>query len=170
MVNSHMRDTFMPFVRKSVAINATFLAFFERRLQLPPGEFARIHAADRINGGEARCVRTPPRQQSVGIGAHTDFGSLVSTRPAPDRASRPRRSPRVSGDRAQPPRRAAGPAARVGAVALHQGRCPPRQCDMCGTAADARRQPVPGYAVCNIGDALAIFSANILRSNVHRVM
>lgn len=31
-------------------------------------------------------------------------------------------------------------------------------------------QPIPGYAVCNIGDALAILSGGILRSNMHRVM
>ncbi|EIM87631.1 Clavaminate synthase-like protein [Stereum hirsutum FP-91666 SS1] len=29
---------------------------------------------------------------------------------------------------------------------------------------------IPGHAICNIGDALAIFSAGILRSNVHRVL
>lgn len=33
-----------------------------------------------------------------------------------------------------------------------------------------RTQPIPGYAICNIGDALAIFSGGILRSNLHRVM
>lgn len=31
-------------------------------------------------------------------------------------------------------------------------------------------QPIAGHVVCNIGDALAIFSGGILRSNVHRVM
>ncbi|KAH9828690.1 Clavaminate synthase-like protein [Rhodofomes roseus] len=31
-------------------------------------------------------------------------------------------------------------------------------------------KPLPGYAVCNIGDALSIFSGGILRSALHRVM
>ncbi|OCH93690.1 Clavaminate synthase-like protein [Obba rivulosa] len=31
-------------------------------------------------------------------------------------------------------------------------------------------KPLPGHAVCNIGDTLAIFSAGILRSNIHRVI
>ena len=31
-------------------------------------------------------------------------------------------------------------------------------------------QPIPRHAICNIGDALALFSGGILRSNLHRVM
>ncbi|KAF8839135.1 Clavaminate synthase-like protein [Paxillus ammoniavirescens] len=31
-------------------------------------------------------------------------------------------------------------------------------------------KPIPGHAICNIGDALSIFSAGILRSNLHRVV
>ncbi|KAI0751879.1 Clavaminate synthase-like protein [Daedaleopsis nitida] len=31
-------------------------------------------------------------------------------------------------------------------------------------------KPVPGYAICNIGDALNIFSGGFLRSNIHRVV
>ncbi|KZV62550.1 Clavaminate synthase-like protein [Peniophora sp. CONT] len=31
-------------------------------------------------------------------------------------------------------------------------------------------KPVPGHAICNVGDALAIFSGGILRSNIHRVV
>ncbi|KAF7288798.1 Clavaminate synthase-like protein [Mycena chlorophos] len=31
-------------------------------------------------------------------------------------------------------------------------------------------KPIPGHAICNIGDALAIFSGGILRSNLHRVV
>ncbi|KZS96785.1 Clavaminate synthase-like protein [Sistotremastrum niveocremeum HHB9708] len=31
-------------------------------------------------------------------------------------------------------------------------------------------KPIPGHAVCNIGDALKIFSGGILRSNIHRVV
>ncbi|KAI0301921.1 Clavaminate synthase-like protein [Multifurca ochricompacta] len=31
-------------------------------------------------------------------------------------------------------------------------------------------RPIPGHAVCNLGDAMAIFSGGILRSNLHRIM
>ncbi|KAH9848649.1 Clavaminate synthase-like protein [Lenzites betulinus] len=31
-------------------------------------------------------------------------------------------------------------------------------------------KPIPGHAICNIGDALNIFSGGILRSNIHRVV
>jgi len=31
-------------------------------------------------------------------------------------------------------------------------------------------KPIPGHAICNIGDALSIFSGGILRSNLHRVV
>ncbi|KAJ7452624.1 hypothetical protein FB451DRAFT_1409314 [Mycena latifolia] len=30
--------------------------------------------------------------------------------------------------------------------------------------------PLPGHAICNLGDAMAIFSGGILRSNIHRVV
>lgn len=74
-----MEDAFHPFVQTSVAVNITFLSFFEQRLGPTRGELTRMHDLDRINGEEARCTRTPPRQQTTGIGAHTDFGSLVSS-------------------------------------------------------------------------------------------
>jgi len=31
-------------------------------------------------------------------------------------------------------------------------------------------KPIPGHAICNLGDAMALFSGGILRSNMHRVM
>ena len=31
-------------------------------------------------------------------------------------------------------------------------------------------QPLPGHAICNIGDALSVFSGGILQSNIHRVV
>jgi isopenicillin N synthase-like dioxygenase len=31
-------------------------------------------------------------------------------------------------------------------------------------------KPIPGYAICNLGDAMAIFSGGILKSNLHRVV
>lgn len=31
-------------------------------------------------------------------------------------------------------------------------------------------RPIPGHAICNIGDALALYSGGILRSNMHRIV
>ena len=31
-------------------------------------------------------------------------------------------------------------------------------------------KPLPGHAICNVGDALALFSGGLLRSNMHRVV
>ena len=31
-------------------------------------------------------------------------------------------------------------------------------------------QPLPGHAICNIGDSLSIFSGGLLKSSLHRVV
>ena len=31
-------------------------------------------------------------------------------------------------------------------------------------------KPLEGHAICNIGDALNVFSGGIMRSNIHRVV
>lgn len=77
-VNERMKDAVTPFVRKSMAVNNTILDIFERLLGLPRGALADLHTTDKLSGSEARVVKTPPNQSSVGIGAHTDFGTLVS--------------------------------------------------------------------------------------------
>ena len=76
-VMESMEATVIPYVKKSVQVNNTFLRFFESKLQLPEGELLKLHDQRELNGGEARCIRTPPKQTSAGVGAHTDFGSLV---------------------------------------------------------------------------------------------
>lgn len=40
----------------------------------------------------------------------------------------------------------------------------------CESAADSHAQSIPGYAICNIGDSLAVYSANILHAGLHRVV
>ncbi len=72
-----MDDTITPFTRKSMDVNYTILAIFERRLGLPEGSFAELHVTSVPSGSEARCIKTPPNQDKAGIGAHTDFGTLV---------------------------------------------------------------------------------------------
>lgn len=118
-VNTHMKDTVIPFVRKSMDVNYTILAIFERQLGLPRGALASLHSTEEPCGSEARCIKTPPNQSSTGVGAHTDFGTLV-------------RHLSVVGDNLndvsvsldvppQPFRRTTGHATRYTEVAIHQG-------------------------------------------------
>ncbi|OJT09574.1 UPF0676 protein [Trametes pubescens] len=129
-VNARMDRVVGPFVRKSMAVNNTILDIFERRLGLPKGAIARLHATDELSGSEARVVKTPPNQASAGIGAHTDFGTLTFLHN------------RLGGLQVLPP----------------------------GSQEWQYVKPLPGHAICNVGDALAIFSGGVLRSNLHRLM
>ena len=79
-VYSRMESTIVPFVRKSLAINRTFLDVFNARLGLPEGALASRHSVEEYSGSEARCIRSPPKPKDAfptAIGAHSDFGSLV---------------------------------------------------------------------------------------------
>ncbi|KAL6304008.1 Clavaminate synthase-like protein [Sparassis latifolia] len=129
-VNTRMTGTITPFVRKSMEVNNTLLAVFERQLGLPRGEIAKLHSTAEPCGSEARCIKTPPNQTTTGVGAHTDFGTITFLHN------------RLGGLQVLPP--------------------------------DSQKwlyiKPLADHAVCNVGDALAIFSAGILRSNIHRVM
>ena len=79
-VYSRMESTIIPFVRKSLAINQTFLDVFNARLGLPEGALTRRHSMEEYSGSEARCIKSPPKSETASptaIGAHSDFGSLV---------------------------------------------------------------------------------------------
>lgn len=82
-VNARMDNTIMPFVKKSRAINVVLLNILEKKLGLPEGVILEKHREEEPSGSETRCIKSPPRPPSEGkttaIGAHTDFGSLVST-------------------------------------------------------------------------------------------
>ena len=72
-----------PFVRKSLEINSSVLRIFNDRLGLPVGTLDRLHSLEEHSGGEARVIRAPPMPgkalaDTATLGAHTDFGSLVS--------------------------------------------------------------------------------------------
>lgn len=82
-VNARMESTIVPFIRKSAEINLTLLGVLNDRLGLPEGTLGNKHLIDRPSGSEARCIKSPPTQEilseKASIGAHTDFGSLVSS-------------------------------------------------------------------------------------------
>ena len=80
-VNDRMESTIIPFVRKSLEVNNTFLEVFAERLGLPPGDLLERHRLDEFSGSEARVIRNPPTDDPnrLAIGGHTDFGTLVSS-------------------------------------------------------------------------------------------
>ena len=83
-VNARMDSTITPFVRKSMEINHTMMDVFNDKLGLPEGTLAKFHTLNEPSGSEARCIKKPPTHPGEespdrqAIGAHTDFGSLVS--------------------------------------------------------------------------------------------
>ena len=84
-VNARMDATIVPFVQKSLEVNANLIDIFNNKLGLPEGTLAKFHTAEIPSGSEARCIKNPPKPEQpaqdpkVAIGAHTDFGSLVRT-------------------------------------------------------------------------------------------
>ena len=80
-----MESTIKPFVTKSLEVNNTLIDVFNDMLGLPHGALLDKHRKLDSSGSEARCIKNPARPKSGGeagqktaIGAHTDFGSLVS--------------------------------------------------------------------------------------------
>ena len=82
-VTAAMSSVVKPFVCKSLEVNNTCLRVFGRQLGLPEGSLEALHTQDHQSGSEARLIRVPPMPEKVlqdrpTIGAHSDFGSLVS--------------------------------------------------------------------------------------------
>ena len=79
-VNGHMEAVVTPFVILSSEINSTILQIFNDKLGLPEGTLGNLHKLKEPSFSEARCIKSPPSPANpkTAIGAHTDFGSLVS--------------------------------------------------------------------------------------------
>ena len=82
-VNARMEAVIKPFVQKSLAVNYKLMEVLGERLGLPKGALEKRHPLEEPSGSEARCIKNPPKPEGISelqaaIGAHTDFGSLVS--------------------------------------------------------------------------------------------
>jgi isopenicillin N synthase-like dioxygenase len=81
-VVARMENTIIPFVHKSLGVNNTVLAVLGERLGLPEGKLEEFHSLMEHSGSEARAIKNPKNQampqDKAALGAHTDFGSLVS--------------------------------------------------------------------------------------------
>ncbi|KAF8621752.1 hypothetical protein AX15_007545 [Amanita polypyramis BW_CC] len=77
-VNDQMESTIIPFVRTSIELNDAMLEFYNERLGLPSGELHKTHTLNEHSGTEIRILKNPvdPNPEKLGIGAHTDFGTI----------------------------------------------------------------------------------------------
>ncbi|GAA6011324.1 hypothetical protein JCM10207_008300 [Rhodosporidiobolus poonsookiae] len=147
-------STVTDFVRRSDTVLQTLMASLEPRLGLPSGTFAALHKEGDVSGSEARCIlKSAPGEKgflaegvgedgepSAAIGAHTDFGVRFSC-------------------------------ATFLAISMLHGRgCGGLQVLPPGTSKWQNIRPIPRHAVCNVGDTLSVYSGNILKSNIHRVV
>lgn len=118
-----MPTVVQPFVRKSVDVNSTLLATLGERLGLPKDSLQRRHSESEHSGSEARVIHSLPltpeeRESRKAIGAHTDFGSLVSGLLHRSSYSAHNSSTVLP---SQSPRRSASSSAGFGEMAIHQG-------------------------------------------------
>lgn len=89
LVSDAIPAVFLPFMRKSLAINHVLLAVLNDKLGLDKGALAALHLTEERSGCVARVIRTPPQagkneemlERQALLGAHTDFGSLVGLSP-----------------------------------------------------------------------------------------
>ncbi|KAG6829272.1 hypothetical protein H0H92_005092 [Tricholoma furcatifolium] len=80
------------------------------------------------------------------------------------------RNPPVSLDSADPKRLAIGSHTDFGSLSFLHNRLGGLQVLPPGVEDWQYVKPLPGHAICNLGDAMALFSGGILRSNLHRVV
>ncbi|GAA5852360.1 hypothetical protein JCM9279_001174 [Rhodotorula babjevae] len=138
-------DTVTAFVRKSDEVLQTLMAALEPRLGLPKGTLAALHKEGDISGSESRCILKP---------AEGEKGFLAEG----------------AGDDGNPAA-AIGAHTDFGVISMLHGRgCGGLQVLPPGTSKWQHIRPLPGHAVCNVGDTLSVYSGNIFKSNIHRVI
>ncbi|OCK85601.1 Clavaminate synthase-like protein [Lepidopterella palustris CBS 459.81] len=149
------------FTTTSHALCTLLLTLLSPRLGLPPNYLPTLHRLSALSGDQIRFVRTPPQPAEEApkpaLGAHTDFGSVTIL------------FNRVGGLQVQlphgvKPEFGGGMEMDDEAFRTWQSERFP------GMDRWAYVRPLPGHAIVNLGDALALFSAGILRSNIHRVV
>ncbi|GAA5967827.1 hypothetical protein JCM21900_001783 [Sporobolomyces salmonicolor] len=138
-------NTVTSFIRKSDDCLQTVMAALEPRIGLPKGTLAALHKEGDISGSESRCILKP---------APGDKGYL----------------PEGVGEDGNPSA-ALGAHTDFGSLSMLHGRgCGGLQVLPPGTSKWQHIRPLPGHAVCNVGDTLSVYSGNIFKSNIHRVI
>ncbi|KAG5335519.1 hypothetical protein C0989_001181, partial [Termitomyces sp. Mn162] len=80
------------------------------------------------------------------------------------------RNPPVGQASVDPERLAIGSHTDFGSLSFLHNRLGGLQVLVPGSESWQYVKPLPGHAICNLGDAMALFSGGILRSNLHRVI
>ncbi|GAA6037238.1 hypothetical protein JCM8097_008637 [Rhodosporidiobolus ruineniae] len=138
-------STVTRFVRDSDTILQTLLSVLEPRLGLPSGTFAALHKEGDISGSESRVIL----KSAPGERGHVAEGEGEDGEPSA----------------------AIGAHTDFGSFSMLHGRgCGGLQVLPPGTTKWQNIRPIPGHAVCNVGDTLSVYSGNILKSNIHRVV
>ncbi len=141
-----MESTIKPFAAKSLEVTNTMLANFERLLGLPEGAFAERHKMLENSGSETRCIKNPAKR-----------------RPSPEAVSY---RPTVEDEE----KAALGAHTDFGSISFLHNRLGGLQVLPPGYDSWQYIRPLPGHAICNVGDTLTLLSGGILRSNLHRVV
>ncbi|KAI5118665.1 hypothetical protein M0805_001038 [Coniferiporia weirii] len=139
-VNAFIDPTIKPFVLKSLEVNNTVISVFEKKLGLPAGALLKCHTLEEPSGSEARCIRSPPKREIMG-----------------------------SSDSAKE-KVALGAHTDFGSLSFLHNRLGGLQVLPPGSESWQYVRPLPGHAICNVGDTLTLLSGGILRSNMHRIM
>lgn len=140
-----MERTIEPFVKKSLEVNTTVLAVFEHKLGLQQGALLKCHPLAEPSGSEARVIKNPPPRMD-GDGANAGENAATQLKVA------------------------IGAHTDFGSLSFLHNRLGGLQVLPPGSTEWSYVRPLPGHAVCNVGDALTILSSGILRSNLHRVV
>ncbi|KAM0749232.1 Clavaminate synthase-like protein [Meredithblackwellia eburnea MCA 4105] len=145
-VNAHMK-TIHRFVKSSDEVIKTIFKVLEPKIGLPGGTLDKLHAngAPHLSGSEARVIYKPA-------------------------AGTPGVAPEGVGEDGKPSA-AIGSHTDFGSFSMLHGRgtgglqvLPP------GSDEWQHIRPIPGHAILNVGDTLAVYTGGLLHSNVHRVV
>ncbi|BGP06707.1 hypothetical protein NBRC10512_004784 [Rhodotorula toruloides] len=143
-VNDRM-STVTSFIRQSDNVLQKLMEVLETRIGLPKGTLAALHKEGDISGSESRVIlKSAPGQKGYvpeGVGEDGN------------------------------PAAAIGAHTDFGSFSMLHGRgCGGLQVLPPGTSKWQHIRPLPGHAVCNVGDTLSVYSGNIFKSNIHRVV
>ncbi|KAH8112401.1 Clavaminate synthase-like protein [Phellopilus nigrolimitatus] len=120
----------------------TILSVFEKKLGLPAGVLLSCHADGDPTGTEARVIKTPPKVNDAAVSQGVKEKVDVTLGAHTDFGSLTLLYNRLGGLQVLPP----------------------------GSSDWQYVRPLPGHVLCNVGDALTLFSGGILHSNLHRVV
>jgi isopenicillin N synthase-like dioxygenase len=161
-----VRPLFSSYMTHAHAIVTLMLRLLNTRLGLPPGKLESMHRLRGLAGDQVRLIHSPQQpadDRTLSNGEHTDFGSvtILFNRIGGLQVRLPpglKPNPPVNGDTN---------GSVLGKVRLNQDGLPVTKAE---EEEWAYVHPLPNHAIVNLGDAMAKFSAGILRSNIHRVM